>query len=129
MDEASSGTGRWTVAFAVVIGLLSANRIAAGETIPWTSIAVVTLGTFTLVGPAAWIARDRLPESRRERLGLVAAGAVLLGLPVAIGLVLVFEIPVVVSFDAAVVGIVAGTLLAWIGEWTIVPERMRGPYA
>ena len=79
-----------------------------------------------LAGPVVWVARDRYPEQRRERLALVAFGIGMIVFPLTLGLLLAFGAPPFIpSSDALIVGAYVGLLFAHIAEHTVVPERLR----
>lgn len=112
-------------AMLLFIAVQSLGRLAQYDPIPWGSMLVFMVGTILLAGPIAWIARDRIPDDRRERLGYLVAGVALLCLPLIIGFGLIFNnLPLV--FDAAAFGSVVGIAVVVLAEQTVVPERLRG---
>jgi hypothetical protein len=60
---------------------------------PWGLAAGWAAATAVILGPAAWVARDRLPPDRLETLTYVAFGAAILAIPVGLGAALAFEVP------------------------------------
>lgn len=102
--------------------LLSAGRIVRHGSIPWGWIGVATTGTFVLVGPVTWLARDRLSSDRRTLLGRVGFGVGFLLLALLV-LSPVSSTPVA---DAVVLGVVAGVTLVVLLEETVLPDRLRG---
>ncbi|SFH57179.1 hypothetical protein SAMN04488066_10985 [Halorubrum aquaticum] len=109
-----------------LLALLSAGRLLEAGDVPWTVLLVVALASALLVGPATWLARDRLPEDRRETLALVGITLAMLALPVWLGVSLAFELPLLRWLDALLVGGTVGTTLVVLAERTVVPERLRG---
>src|SRR6056297_2564415 len=108
--------------FVGIYALLSLLRLMEGGLIPWGPIVGIAL----LAGPVVWVARDRYPEQRRERLALVAFGIAMIVFPLTFGLLLAFGAPPFIpSSDVLIVGAYVGLLFAHIAEHTVVPERLR----
>jgi len=102
--------------------LLSAGRIVQHGSIPREWIGAATTGTFVLVGPVTWLARDRLSGDRRTLLGRVGFGVGFLLLALFV-LSPASSTPVA---DAVVLGVVTGVVLAVLLEVTVLPDRLRG---
>ena len=109
----------------LLAALSAARRREAGD-VPWSGILVVAGASAVVVSPAAWLARDRLPEDRRETLWIVGIALALLAFPVWLGGSLAFGIPLLRWLDALLVGVAVGTVLVVLAEYTVVPERLRG---
>ena len=109
-----------------LLAALSAARLLEAGDVPWSVILVVAVASAVVVGPAAWLARDRLPEDRRETLWIVGIALALLAFPVWLGGSLAFGIPLLRWLDALLVGVAVGTVLVVLAEYTVVPERLRG---
>ncbi len=107
------------------IGLLAAGRLIDAGAAYWWLAAAVTVGTVLLGGPAAWVARQRVPDGRRERFGYVLAAAGMLAIPLLLGVGLVAGASVRL-LDAGVLGGVVGLALVLAVERTVVPARLRG---
>ncbi len=90
----------------------------------WIWAGGYAIASFVLIGPLAWLVRDRVPADRREALKYPIFGALfvcfflVLGVELALGGVLFF-------FDAAMVGGLVGFGIAFLAEQTVVPERFR----
>ncbi|ACM56241.1 hypothetical protein [Halorubrum lacusprofundi] len=93
---------------------------------PWGLAAGWAAATAVILGPAAWVARDRLPPDRLETLTYVAFGAAILAIPVGLGAALAFEVPFFPYGPGFLVGVALGTLVVFLAERTVVPERLRG---
>lgn len=112
--------------FVGIYALLSLLRLMEGGLIPWAPIVGIGVGIALLAGPVVWVARDRYPEQRRERLALVAFGIAMIVFPLTLGLLLAFGAPPFIpSSDVLIVGAYVGLLFAHIAEHTVVPEPLR----
>ncbi|CDK39970.1 uncharacterized protein BN903_78 [Halorubrum sp. AJ67] len=80
-------------------------------------------------GPVAWLARDRIPASRREMYGRILVAISLPAFMLFVGVSLAFGIPFLSVTDAVVVGVVCGGAVALLAERTVVPERYRAERA
>ncbi|OYR55476.1 hypothetical protein [Halorubrum halodurans] len=109
-----------------LLAALSAARLLEAGGVPWVVLLAVAVASALVVGPAAWLARDRLPEDRRETLGTVGIVLALLAFPVWLGGSLAFGIPLRRWLDVLLVGVAVGTALVVLAEYTVVPERLRG---
>ncbi|GAA0719944.1 apolipoprotein N-acyltransferase [Halorubrum trapanicum] len=106
--------------------LFAAGQFYAAEPRPWGVAAAWAAGTALVFGPIAWLARDRVPEDRRETLTYVAGGVGILVASVWLGVALAFA-PALFSYGPGfLAGVAVGTLLALLAERTVVPERLRG---
>ncbi|ELZ36630.1 hypothetical protein C472_10459 [Halorubrum tebenquichense DSM 14210] len=77
-------------------------------------------------GPVAWLARDRLPASRRGTYGRVLLVVSLPAFALLVGVLAVASDASLLSMmDAVVVGVVCGGAVALLAERTVVPERYR----
>ncbi|TKX69429.1 hypothetical protein [Halorubrum sp. SP9] len=106
--------------------VFAAGQFRAADPRPWGAAAAWAVGTALLVGPAAWLARDRLPPDRYETLASVAAGAAVLVAIVWLGVALAFAPSLFPYGPGFAAGVASGVLLALLAERTVVPERMRG---
>ena len=106
-----------------VFGLV---QFAAADPRPWGVAAGWATATALVFGPAAWLARDRIPPERRETLGYVAAGAGVLVASVWLGVALAFAPELFPYGPGFLAGVALGTLLVLLAERTVVPERLRG---
>ena len=92
----------------------------------WGVTAGWEAGTALIFGPGAWVARDRVPEERRETLAYVAGGGVILLASVWLGIALAF-VPELFPYGPGVhAGVALGILVVLLAERTVVPERLRG---
>jgi apolipoprotein N-acyltransferase len=91
---------------------------------PWGSAAAWAVITALLVGPLAWLARDRLPPDRYETLAYVAAGAAILVAIVWLGVALAFAPRLFPYGPGFAAGMAFGTLAVLFAERTVVPDRM-----
>ena len=108
-----------------LVCVLGAAQFHAADPRPWGVAAAWAACTALLVGPVAWLARDRLPPDRYETLAYVAAGAAILGASVWLGVSLAFAPSLFPYGPGFVAGVAFGTLLVLLAERTVVPERMR----
>ncbi|MYL66439.1 hypothetical protein [Halorubrum distributum] len=92
---------------------------------PWGAATGWTVVTALLVGPLAWLARDRLPPDRYETLAYVTAGAAMLAAIGWLGVSLAFAPRLFPYGPGFAAGVASGTLLVLLAERTVVPERMR----
>lgn len=106
------------------IAFLAAVRVASVDPSPWRSVAITAVASGLLFGPFVWVVRDRLSENRRERLGLVMAGIVLLCIPLVLGVGLISG-GLLFVLDVSVLGGICGFAVARILERTVVPEHLR----
>ncbi|MFC5278845.1 hypothetical protein ACFPM1_08775 [Halorubrum rubrum] len=109
-----------------LLAALSAARLLESGSVPWAILAGVAVATAVVLGPVAWLARDRLPEDRRETLWIVGIALALLAFPVWLGGSIAFGLPLLRWLDALLVGVAVGTSLVVLAEYTVVPERLRG---
>lgn len=128
MAVSVSARTRRAVLFACLAFLVlsSAADLLAHGSSAWLWVAGYALGSFLLVGPVVWVARDRIPASRRENLLYPVFGAVFLCFFLALGVELALG-GVLFFFDAGIAGSIAGFALAYLLERTVVPERLRAP--
>ena len=113
----------------VVIWLFCVYGVAqfvAADPQPWGVAAGWAAATAVVLGPIAWVARDRVPPDRREALGYVAAGAGILVASVWLGVALAFAPRLFPYGPGFLVGVVLGWILVCLAERTVVPERLRG---
>ena len=113
--------------YVVIAGvcLFAAGQFYAAEPRPWGVAAAWAVGTALAFGPIAWLARDRVPEDRRETLTYVAGGAVILVASVWLGVALAFA-PALFPYGPGVwAGVALGALVVVIAERTVLPERYR----
>ena len=106
--------------------VLSGVRLIEYGTSAWRWVPVYAVVGFVLVGPLAWLIRDRVPPARRETLTYVVAGVAFLAFVVLFGIWLAFEVALP-YFDAVVVGGIVGTAVVMVLERTVVPERLTAP--
>ena len=109
-----------------VVCAFAAVQFYAAEPRPWGLAAGWATATAVVVGPVAWLARDRLPPDRYETLAYVAAGAAILVASVWLGASLAFAPSLFPYGPGFVTGVAFGTLLALFAERTVVPDRYRG---
>ncbi|KDE59926.1 hypothetical protein EL22_15210 [Halostagnicola sp. A56] len=123
-----SARTRRAVLFACLAFLVlsSASDLLAHGSSAWLWVVGYAFGSFLLVGPVVWIARDRISASRREALLYPVFGAVFLCFVLAFGVELALG-GALFFFDAGTVGSIAGLALAYLLERTVVPERLRAP--
>lgn len=105
------------------VGIAAGARLLALSDPSWLTAGIALVGTFLVVGPLAWLVRERLAETARENLSWIAWG-------------LVFASPVVLALfalaggqallQAAVFGGVVGIVLAATLEVTVLPAQYRG---
>lgn len=108
-----------------VVALFSLLQLAASGSISWLSIAGLAAVTAVIVGPLAWVLRERVPDERRARLTLVGGVLLLILGQIGLGLAMVYDVPFVSSFHGAIVGLYLGLLAVLLVEQTVVPERLR----
>ncbi|QWC19739.1 hypothetical protein [Halorubrum sp. 2020YC2] len=121
--------GRQRLGQYLAIGLVCASGAAqfyGADPRPWGAAAAWAVVTALLVGPLAWLARDRLPPDRYETLAYAAAGAAILVAIVWLGVSLAFAPRLFPYGPGFAAGIAFGTLVVLFAERTVVPERMRG---
>ncbi|WP_434522622.1 hypothetical protein [Halorubrum sp. AS12] len=106
--------------------LFAAAQFYATEPRPWGVAAAWAAGTALVFGPIAWLARDRVPEDRRETLTYLAAGAAILLASVWLGVALAFAPALFPYGPGFLAGVAVGILVALLAERTVVPERLRG---
>lgn len=94
--------------------------------ISWGLIAAFGAVAVILVGPAAWVARDRIPRERRENLGYVLAGLALFSIPLVVGVGLVTGVLGVLYYEG-MIGLWIGAVIVTLAEETVVPERLCEP--
>lgn len=128
MEVSVSARTRRVVLFACLafLVLLNAADLRSHDSSAWLWAAGYALGSFLLVGPVVWTARDRIPASRRETLLYPVLGAIFLCFFLALGVELALG-GAFFFFDAGIVGGIAGFALAYLLERTVVPERLRAP--
>jgi len=107
-------------ALAVILWSAGSDILRAGSA-PWGWITTAAIGSFFLVGPLGWMARDRLKADRRKLLRVVGAGV---GLVLLAGLVLSPAGSGGVA-DGVFLGGVVGTALLALVEAAVVPKRLR----
>ncbi|TKX73427.1 hypothetical protein EXE46_14405 [Halorubrum sp. GN11_10-6_MGM] len=103
-----------------------AAQFYAADPRPWGIAAAWAVVTAILVGPLAWLARDRLPPARYETLAYVAGGAAILVASVWLGVALAFAPRLFPYGPGFAAGVAFGTLLVLLAERAVVPERYRG---
>ena len=119
-----------TYAFVGLFALLSAGRLLDSGAPSWGVIAGSTVLAALGAGPVAWLARDRLPATRRETLRRVLLVVGLPGFALLVGVLAVAsDVSLLVMMDAVVVGVVCGGAVALVAERTVVPERYRAERA
>ncbi|AHG01158.1 hypothetical protein HALLA_18340 [Halostagnicola larsenii XH-48] len=128
MELSVSARTRRAILFACLAFLIlqSAGDLLEHGSSAWVWVSGYALGSFLLVGPVIWIARDRIPASRRQTLLYPVLGAVCLCFFLALGVELALG-GVFFFFDAGIAGSIAGFALAYLLERTVVPERLRAP--
>jgi hypothetical protein len=113
----------------LAVGLVCAfggGQFYAADPRPWSAAAAWAVVTALLVGPLAWLARDRLPPARYETLAYVAAGAAILVAIVWLGVALAFAPRLFPYGPGFAAGVGFGTLVVLFAERTVVPDRMCG---
>ena len=113
----------------LAVGLVcafGAGQFYGADPRPWGPAAAWAVVTALLVGPTAWLARDRLPPDRYETLAYVAAGAAMLAAIVWLGVSLAFAPSLFPYGPGFAAGVARGLLVVVAAERTVVPERMRG---
>lgn len=108
-----------------VIALLTGARVAEYDPSLWPWIIVFAIGTIFLVGPLIWIIRNRIPAEKRENLGYVAAGIVLLCVPIILGIGLLTG-GLLFYLDIVVLGGIIGYAVMLVLGRTGIPERFHG---
>lgn len=128
MEFSVSARTRRAILFACLAFFIlqSAGDLLAQGSSAWIWAGGYALGSFFLVGPVVWTARDRIPTSRRRTLLYPVLGAICLCFFLALGVELALG-GVTFFFDSGVVGSIAGFVLAYLLERTVVPERLRAP--
>ena len=109
----------------VGVGLFALGQFYAAEPRPWGIAAGWAVGTAVVLGPAAWLARDRVPSDRRETLTYVAWGVGILAASVWLGVSLAFAQALFPYGPGFVAGVALGTAVVLAAEQTVVPDRMR----
>jgi hypothetical protein len=104
---------------------LAAMQFLGAEPRPWGIAAGWAVVTALLVGPIAWLARDRLSPERYETLTYVAFGAAVLAISLGLGVALAFEVPYLPYGPGFLAGAASGIAVVSVAERTFVPERMR----
>jgi len=92
---------------------------------PWRAAAGWAAATAVVLGPVAWVARDRVPEERRETLAYVAAGAAILVASVWLGVALAFLPGLFPYGPGFLAGVALGALAVFLAEHTVLPDRYR----
>ena len=113
----------------VVVGafcVFAVVQFAAADPRPWGVAAGWAAATAVVLGPIAWLARDRVPPDRRETLRYVAGGGAILLASLLLGVSLAFEPALFPYGPGFLVGVVLGWILVLLAERTVVPERLRG---
>lgn len=113
------------VALAAVF-VFAVVQFYAADPRPWGLAAAWGVGTALVFGPAAWLARDRVPPDRRETLTYVAWGVGILAASVWIGVALAFAPGLFPYGPGFLAGVAVGSLAVLVAERTVVPERLRG---
>ncbi|ELZ43961.1 hypothetical protein C464_14030 [Halorubrum coriense DSM 10284] len=128
MPSETTSTRLRAVRYVVFAGfaLFVAGRFYAAEPRPWGAAAAWAAGTAVVLGPTAWLARDRIPSDRRETLTYVAWGVGLLVASVWLGASLAFAPALFPGTSGFVAGVALGTAVVLLAERTVVPDRMRG---
>lgn len=128
MDDPRTTRLRHLVVFGSLggIGLLTGLRVLDYDPSPWGWVVVFSGGAFVLVGPVSWLVRDRVPEERRERMGYIVTGIVLLCLPLALGIGLLTG-GLLFFLDVVVLGTIIGFFMASLVERIMIPERVQRP--
>ncbi|RAW44926.1 hypothetical protein DQW50_11430 [Halorubrum sp. 48-1-W] len=138
-DETRSGDGsspaadespRWQrvgnyVSLAALCAL-AAVQFLGTDPRPWGLAAGWAAATAVALGPTTWLARDRLPPDRLETLTYVAFGVAVLAIVVGLGVAITFEAPSRPYGPGFLAGVAIGTLVVFLAERTVVPERLRG---
>ncbi|QAU12698.1 hypothetical protein EKH57_08160 [Halorubrum sp. BOL3-1] len=112
-----------------LFALMSVGSLVDSGSVPWSVIVGATVVAALGAGPVAWLARDRIPASRRETYGRVFVIGGLPAFTLFVGVSLAFGIPFLSVTDAVVVGIACGGAAALLAERTVVPERYRAERA
>jgi len=119
---------RQRVAQYAIVGslcLFAAAQFLGTEPRPWGVTAGWAVATAVVFGPVTWIARDRVPEERREMLRYVAGGGAILLASVWLGVALAFAPRLFPSGPGFLAGGGLGALVAFLVERTVLPKRYR----
>ncbi|MDZ5811957.1 hypothetical protein U4E84_11450 [Halorubrum sp. AD140] len=104
----------------------AATQFYGADPHPWGVATAWAVVTAVVLGPLAWATRDRLPRERIETLTHVAFGALVLVASVWLGVALAFAPRLFPYGPGFFAGVALGTLIVFLAERTVVPERLRG---
>jgi len=127
MPSETVSTRLRAVQYVVIAGvcLFAAGQFYAAEPRPWGVAAGWAVGTALAFGPIAWLARDRVPQGRRETLTYVVAGAAILIGSVWLGVALAFASALFPYGPGVWAGAALGVVVVGLIERTVLPERYR----